>query len=383
MAMRIILEESFMAIDSMDNVMTKGVVIPTVQESFAQYGNRVSTLLAVATGLLMGLLVILCNTDRHLVPLSNDLRSFGTLAFLGMLPLTAMMAGWGFIAGIRGWNKRVGVDRQRQWFVAFLPIALAYMVVAGGSVFVLVTLLEYAFRELQISMVQSALLTGSGAAALTFWIVSNAIKIDTQRLLTLAVTILAGGVYLTLVTIDDPLWWRVSFSYLGKVDSNVNLIFNTTLVLAGTLLLVWYTYLMKDYRILLRHGIADPRWALLPRYGLLWVGIAVMIVGLFKSQLTPFSSLMHNTAAYSLAGVFGLFMGAARWIVPGFPREFHALSVTVVGLLLGAILWAISGGVNTVGLELTVFGLGLMWLSQFARTVVNLAAEQEPQSFPK
>lgn len=372
-----------MTINGMDERLTPAGAVQLAQESFTQYNTRMSTRLAVVAGLVVGLLVIFLNLDRHLVPLSDDLRSFGTLAFLAMLPLTAITAGWAFMLGVRGWNARVGPARQRGWRLALLPIALAYMVVAGAMLFVLITLLEHAFRELQISTIQSALLAGSGATALTYWVVSNAMKIDTQRLLTLAVTILAGGVYLTLITINDPLWWRVSFSYLGKVNSNVNLIFNTTLVLAGALLLVWHTYLLKDYHILLQHGVANPRWALLPRYGLLWVGIAVMIVGLFKSQLTPFSSLMHNTAAYSLAGVFGIFMLTARWVVPGFPREFHALSATVVALLIGAILWAISGGVNTVGLELTVFGLGLMWLSQFARNTQNLAVEQEPEAFPK
>jgi hypothetical membrane protein len=208
-------------------------------------------------------------------------------------------------------------------------------------------------------------------------------KIDTSRLLTLVLIILASGVYIALTTIEDPLWWQVSFSYLGKLESNVNWIFNLTLIFSGILLLIWRNYLMSDFDILLRHGIAAPRWDLLFRYGLIWVGVAIMIVGIFKSQLTPFSSLMHNVAAYSLAGVFGVFMLASRWVVPGFPREFLATSGTVVIALVGTIIWAIIGGVNTVGLEMTVFVLGLMWLSAFANTTENLAREKEPESFAK
>ncbi|MCB0110158.1 MAG: hypothetical protein KDE53_29765, partial [Caldilineaceae bacterium] len=89
------------------------------------------------------------------------------------------------------------------------------------------------------------------------------------------------------------------------------------------------------------------------------------------------------TAAYSMAGVFLLFMLGGRWIAPGFPAEFHTLSATVVAVLIGTIAWAVSGGVNTVGLEITVFVLGLMWLSQFARNTENLAIEQEPAAFAK
>ncbi|MCB0124093.1 MAG: hypothetical protein KDE58_17685 [Caldilineaceae bacterium] len=342
-----------------------------------------STRLAIPAGVILGLLVLLLNTDRSLVPLSDDFRSFGDIGFFAMLPMSAIMAGWAYVLGIRAWNARVATAQRRQWVWAFIPVALAYMVLLGAIIFLVITVLERAFQELALSKIQGTLLVGIGAAAFTSWMVADAMKINTSRLLTLVVVILAGGVYLTLITIDDPLWWRVSFSYLGKMESNVNYIFNTTLIFSGILLLIWRTYFLYDYDILLRHGVANARWAPLVRYGLLWIGVAVMIVGLFKSQLTPFSSLMHNTAAYSMAGVFLLFMLGGRWIAPGFPAEFHTLSLAVVAVLIGAIVWAISGGVNTVGLEMTVFVLGLMWLSQFARNTENVAAEQEPEAFAK
>lgn len=372
-----------MTAKTVDEVVHTVDVIPTAQESFAQQVNRLSTRLSIVTGLLLGLVVLLLNTDRNSVPLSGDFRSFGDLGFFAMLPLSALMAGWGLIAGIRAWNERVTPDRQRWWYFAFVPVALAYMLFLGGILFLTILVLDHAFQGLALNKIQSALLVGIGGAAFTSWMVADAMKVNTSRLLALVVAILGSGVYLTLITIDDPFWWRVSFSYLGKMESNVNWIFNATLIFSGILLLIWRTYFMSDYRILLRHGIADTRWSLLIDYGLLWIGIAVSIVGLFKSQLTPFSSFMHNVAAYSMAGVFLLFMLAGRWVVPGFPQEFHAMSGTVVAVLIGTISWAIIGGVNTVGLELTVFVLGLMWLSQFAHNTENLAAEQEPESFAK
>lgn len=372
-----------MTTDAMQKHRVPTARTTTHQESFAQYVNRMSTRLAIPTGIILGLLVLLLNTDRNLVPLSDDFRSFGVIGFFAMLPMSAIMAGLAYILGIRAWNKRVTTEQHRQWVWAFIPVALAYMVFLGAIIFLVITVLERAFQELALSKIQSTLLVSIGAAAFTSWMVADAMKIDTSRLLSLVVVILAGGVYLTLITIDDPLWWRVSFSYLGKMESNVNYIFNTTLIFSGILLLIWRTYFLYDYDILLRHGIADARWVPLVRYGLIWIGVAIMIVGLFKSQLTPFSSLMHNIAAYSLAAVFGVFMVASRWIVPRFPAEFLATSGTVVIVLVGTIIWAIIGGVSTVGLELTVFGLGLVWLSQFARNAENLAIEQEPEAFAR
>ena len=57
--------------------------------------------------------------------------------------------------------------------------------------------------------------------------------------------------------------------------------------------------------------------------------------------------------------------------------------MTVAAVLIGTIVWAISGAVNTVGLGMSVFVLGLMWLSQFARNTENLAIELEPEAFVK
>ncbi|MCB0096035.1 MAG: hypothetical protein KDE46_09965, partial [Caldilineaceae bacterium] len=217
---------------------TTAARVTAVQESFAQYISRISMRLALPTGGIVALLVILLNTDRSAVPLSDDLRSF-------------------------------------------VPVAFAYMLVTAGLLVIGITLIERAFRELQLSLVQGTLLAVLGSTAFTFWVVGDAMRLDTRKLLTLVVVILASGVYLTLIAIDDPQWWRVSFSYLGKLESNVNWLFNATLIFTGILLLIWYSYFMSDYRILLRHGIADARWAMVIRVGLLWIGVGVMIVGLF------------------------------------------------------------------------------------------------------
>ncbi len=357
--------------------------LPSREESFAQYVNRMSIRLAIAAGVVIALAVASLNTDRSLIPLSGEWRAFGDITFFALFPVAAITSAAGFLLGLRAWNGRVGPARQRRWWWAALPVALAYMGVAGGISILAISAVEFAFRDLQLSLLQSAVVAGSASAALIFSVVGDAMRLNTQRLLTLAVVVLASGIYISSVYISDPFWWRISFSYEGKSSSNVHLLFDTTLIFAGILILIWNRYFMSDYRILLRHGIADARSARLVHYGLLWVGIAIMIVGTFKSKESVFGNFMHNLAAYSLAVVLLLFMASIRWIVPGFPPEFRALSTTILAILVGMLVWAVFGGVNVVGREVTVFSLGLMWLSQFARNTHNLAIEQEPDISPE
>ena len=291
--------------------------------------------------------------------------------------------GIAYALGAKAWNQRVGADRQRAWGWAVVPVALLYMLVATSVAIVLLILVEFAFEQLTLIRMQAALAMGLGTALLVMWIAGNAMRLTSSGLLKMVLVILGMGVYLTAITIDDPQWWRVSFSYLGKLESNVNFIFNGTLIFAGILLLVWRSYFLSDFRVAVRHGAAAERWAVWLGWALVWLAVGIMIVGIFKSRLNPFSSIMHNVAAYSLAGVFAVLMATTRWTVPRYPREFHLLSVTLVVVLLATLASRALHVVNTVGLEVVSFMLGLLWLVQFARTTESVAAHLERDAFPQ
>ncbi len=352
------------------------------QESLDEYATRIAMRLALPAGLIVGLLVVLLNIGRNPIPMMEDLRSFGIIGFLSMLPITFVVSGIGFVLGVKAWNERVDANGQRQWGPPVIPIAIAYTLVVGLSIALMLMLAEQAFQFLELIVLQSAFITGAAATVITFWIVTAVMKIRTGKLLQLIVVFVAAGLYLTAVAVDDPLWWQVSFSYLGKLESNANFLFNMTLVFTGILLLTWMGYFMNDYRILVREGIADKKFVRWVRYGFAWLAIAIMLVGIFKSNYTPFSSLMHNLSAYSLALVFGLFMLGSRWIVPAFPKEFFAASWILVAMLAGVGLSAALGRMNTVGLEMAGFALGMAWLFLFVGNTEDHAVQLEPDSFP-
>lgn len=352
------------------------------QESIAQFASRMATRFAIATGIVVTALVLVLNLGRNPIPMLEDIRSFGVIAFFAMLPISFVLAAWGFVLGVDAWNARVGPERQRKWGMAVVPVALAYMLFTAAVGAALLTLVEDAFQFLELAALQAAMAAGGVSAAFAYWVENDSIQVRTGRLLTLIVVIVAMGMYFTVTRIDDPLWWQVSFSYLGKMESNVNFIFNFTLIFAGILLLVWLQYFMSDFRILADYGIATERWVRWIRFGLIWLAIAVMLVGLFKSNYTPFSSIMHNLSAYSLAAVFGALMLSGRWTVPGFPREFHVMSWSVLAILVGTLISSAFGWVNTVGLEIIAFVLGMIWLSQFVGNTEGLSMEVAPEAFP-
>jgi hypothetical protein len=74
------------------------------------------------------------------------------------------------------------------------------------------------FRQLAIDKYLGAILMGAAGAALLFWMIKQTMIVSVNRLLQTTITLVAGGTYLTMARIKDPLWWQESLSHLGAGD---------------------------------------------------------------------------------------------------------------------------------------------------------------------
>lgn len=350
--------------------------------SLAQAASRLQTLYAIPAGILVGVIVFLANLDRNPVPISGDYAAFATLTILLNLPVALLGAGMGFVRGVRAWNARVLPERRLGWGWALLPVSLACAIASTALLFFGLAAFEYAFETLRIDRLQAALLCGAVAAWFSFAIVGVAMQLNTRRLLFLIVALLGMGLYLGAVVASDKEWWTHSFSYLGEVGSNVGYVFNGTLIFVAILVLVWSRYFMNDYRLLVRKGMASAAWERWVQVAIIWIGIAAALVAIFRWQSTPVNSLIHQVAATSMAVVVGGMMAAARWVVPGLPRDFFLLTWVLLAVIVTVHIWAQFGAVNTVGMEFVDFGIGLTWLSQFAANAQIVGKRLEPEAFP-
>src|SRR5690606_22660999 len=147
------------------------------------------------------------------------------------------------------WNERVPPYRRRIWHWGVVPITAAYTLLLTAIAIASVLVLDAGFRMLVLDKYQGAILAGAAGAALLFWMVKQVFVISVNRLLQTTIVLVVGGIYLTMANMDDPLWWRESFSHLGTLESNTRSIFNTTLVFAGIMFMVWLPYLMSDVYI--------------------------------------------------------------------------------------------------------------------------------------
>jgi hypothetical protein len=352
-------------------------------ETLEAYAARMAMRITVVAAVVLGLLILFANLNRNPVPLAGDLRAFGTLALLSMMPIALVAAALGFVWGTQAWNLRVAESRRRQWTWSVLPVALAYaLMVLVLSIFGLL-LVENAFATLELERFQGAFLAAAAGGMLIYWTVQQVMQISAMKVIQVVTLILAGGVYFTAAGIEDPYWWQESFSYLGTLNSNARRLFNFTLVFAGILLLVWLPYFRSDFALLVKHGMAPESSSRRFQLAFTVLAVALALVGAFPFGDSRFSSIMHNLSAYSLAGVFVLVLLGLRWLVPGFEREFFVVSWILMAAIIATLVLAAFGYFNTVGLEFVCFGLVITWLQLFMRSVEIHTHKLEPSAFPQ
>lgn len=351
-------------------------------ETLGQYTERLALRLAAPAGIFLALVTLLANWERNPVPMVGDWQAFGRLFVIGIIPLALITGGLGIVYGTRAWNERVAAYRRRTWWWTVIPVVVAYTLLLGviaiGAVFVA----ALGFRQLLLDKYQGALLAGAGGAALIFWMVKQVIQLSVNKLLQTTIILIAGGIYLTMANMADPLWWQQSFSHLGTLESNTSLLFNATLIFAGIMFMVWLPYFMSDVQVLVRHEAASPRSAQLLRLGFILIGAGMMVIGLVQYGVNPLASVIHNAAAYTIAAVLILMMAGTRWLVPGLAQEVFVTAWLLVAGVLTTLVGAAFGYFNTVGLELISFTLGMIWLQFLARNVQESVTELEPDAYP-
>jgi hypothetical protein len=352
------------------------------QGTLQQYTELVALRLAVPAGILLALVIVVANWERNPVPLVGDWQAFGRIFVVWIIPLSLITGAIAYVSGTRAWNARVAAHRQLEWRWGLIPIVLAYTALVTAIAAVGVQIVDSGFRQLVLDKYQGAMLGGAAGAALLFWMIKQVMNIAVDKLLQTTIILMAGGIYLTMTNINDPLWWQESFSYLGTLESNTNIAFNITLIFVGIMFLVWMPYLMSDIQILMRHDRIPQYSGQILRFAFGLLAAGIMLVGVFIYGVTPFSSWMHNAAAYSVAGVLILLMLGIRRLVPALSHEFFATSWLLVTGILAALVAAAFGYFNTVGLELISFTLGMVWLQNFVHSVQTHASELEPEAFP-
>lgn len=212
-------------------------------------------------------------------------------------------------------------------------------------------------------------LPGAHLRALTAGTTATQVGFTTAALLSI-------GVFLSIATTPDPLWWQLHFSRLGTFSVFSGHVFNATIVLCGAGVVLFAARLRVEMR---RHAgtaaLANRRAAVVVPVLVALLGINLSLVGFFPVNVNEF---VHDRGSTGAVFCFTLILASSRWMLRGMHRAVARASRRVGMGIVVTIAVYVAGFVNMAAFELIVFSQVFYWLLLFARNVGRPAEAPRP-----
>lgn len=258
-----------------------------------------------------------------------------------------------------------------------LSIAFAYAVLTGIITYMGVIFLQQAFQGAKVTTGVLILMAAAIFGVIGYLVTMISSQFSEKSLLKLTITYLLSGLAVAMLAVENPQWWENSLSYMGH-DIGSDFFFRTTLLFGGFMAVLLGNLLLRDYRGLLKLGYLSKKTYLFLVYVLNAFGLLIMIIGIFRSTVSPISDMIHNVSGSILAISFVTAAFLLPILIKKLATEFKVISV-IVGLtiIVVGIMWAVIGIANFVFFEIVLFGVIAIWVPIFFEATKLLVRESK------
>lgn len=193
---------------------------------------------------------------------------------------------------------------------------------------------------------------------------------------TAVLSVLLGGLLLSMATTSDPLWWQLHFSQLGIFGDFSSALFNTTLKVSGSMVVVFAFFVRRDIRRLGR-GRVRRGSATLACVCLNTVGINLALVGCVP--LNTDKDLHDRVAAMMVLGFLVLLASAPVMLRRLGIRMAISTGVALVWLALSITLF-VTATINLALFETISCSAMFAWSGMLTHTLASVAARADPHA---
>lgn len=327
-------------------------------ESFALIAAAASA----AVGLLVGFLIF----RGSLTPLGGP-GSISGVAAITSAAVGAVAFVWAYIRQsvdeVR-WRRRALYRRVTD----VIGLTLTAVGVAVLMIFSLFQVFQLAFRDLYLNALTSTMLVAVTAGVTAYALFLIASQISTKTLASLLALFLVAGVFASMLTADDAVWWERNFSALGMGGNRSAYAFNLTVIIAGLAIVTLADYLVMDLRSRPGPRGINLRGVGIVRALLIVIGLALVMVGIISVDVSEVAHTVFSLIA--LVG-FGLLLVLTPIVLRGLPRGFVVTTIVVIGVVVVAVGLFASGYYNLTALELVAVLVIFAWLILFARNATG------------
>ncbi len=264
--------------------------------------------------------------------------------------------------------------RQGGWRRALSTIILTLTIAFTAAMLVsaLFAIFAIALPAVQLD-IPSAIGIGAVLAALAaYFIVGLVANLATTQVATLLSVFLVGGVLGAILSATASDWFLHNFSTLGISTPESASSFNSTLVLAGLLVVTLADFVATDLHDWMGDEFSRRRIAFV-RWWLVGSGIAMMGVGLIPLNV---NHLAHSILARVMMGLFAVLIIVLPFLVPRLPVTFKIASYAALALIGGVAALMVVGYFNLTVVEFLATVILFVWLTLFVRTVAAGADDQ-------
>lgn len=142
-------------------------------------------------------------------------------------------------------------DTQKRLWLRGASLALAYTIIFTIFTGLLVYLLSISFKELTLDRYLSTFIIAVSGALVTYIVVNLSTTIETLNIVSAFAIFMVAGVFTSMATSINPLWWEINFSSLGATHSFSAKVFNATLILSAVLMICMSSHLFQDLKLLI------------------------------------------------------------------------------------------------------------------------------------
>lgn len=254
-----------------------------------------------------------------------------------------------------------GLPRERLGWYDIAALALAYALIALLGWTAIANVVSDSFQGAVVYSLSAALLAGVAVAVTSYAVFLSATHLTPMSLsLTLAL-FLVVGIFASMLTASDPLWWQENLSMLGVTGDLSARTFNLTLIVAGVVVTTIAHYATSAIPARTRQEQQGRRWV---RSGLALIGLLLACVGIFP--VDEFL-VLHTLAASGMAVVYIALVAALGRLIPGLPRTFLVLGYVFIAVILVLAMFFATGYYTLTAVELVAFLLIFGWLMVLIR----------------
>ncbi len=251
-----------------------------------------------------------------------------------------------------------------RWFDV-AALALAHAITAGLAWIGIADLVSRSFTGAVIYALSAAVLSGAAIALTCYVVFLSAVSVTPMFLSVILAAFVVVGVFASMLSASDPLWWQENLSTLGISDDFSARSFNITLVIAGVIVTTIAHYATAA---LPTSTPVELRGRNFVRYCLVAIGILLACVGLLP--LDEFFAA-HGASASGMVVVYVTLVLALRWALPATPRVLILLGYVYVGVIALLAVFYLTGYYNLTAVELVAFMMVFSWLIVFLRNTIR------------